>query len=132
MRDIESINEFASRAVLLTEGRVLPARNTSYGFYGTILREVGRRGVAAEWEAMSRHAASRRDAIRAKLKGRDVGPSAVRDFLDSKNGRWLAEEYNDRVTTPEQAWSAFSGDKELLAFMSDYDPKDHVGESAAD
>ncbi len=109
--------------------RVLPAREESYGFFGTASRDFGQRNVEAEWGKMFRHVASRRDALRARLK-RDLTPGAVRDFLDSKNGRHLADRYASKGVDgdPVKAWSSFGGDEILVNFMKTYDPKDFVGE----
>lgn len=107
----------------VNEGRVLPFRNEGYGFAGTAYRKYGSNGIKAEWDKMSAHVASRRDAVRMKLKGRDITPGAVRDFLDSAHGRHLADGYDG---DPAAAWSrpTFDGDMRLVDFMRTYDPRD--------
>ncbi|MEM1149745.1 MAG: hypothetical protein AAGI03_04200 [Pseudomonadota bacterium] len=59
---------------------VLETRNEAWGFYGTIDHQTG--DVEAAWAAAFR-------AIQEATTGRS---EAVRDFLDSKAGRWFADE----------------------------------------
>lgn len=108
--------------------RVLPSRNEGYGFFGTVSREFGSRGAPAEWEKMFRHVASRRDDLRGRFK-KDLTSGAVRDFLDSKHGRYLGDTYvSDGVDGAAAAWARYRGDGHLVDFMREYDPKDYVDE----
>jgi hypothetical protein len=85
----------------MTTHPILPTRNTDYGFYGTITTTPLRdRTSDAFWALASARIAAAADCIR------EVEMKGVRDFLDSRMGRYFADEVVDRMargTPAEQA-----------------------------
>jgi hypothetical protein len=78
---------------------ILPTRNESWGFWGTISRSE-RRAVdsAVAWEIASRRIA---EATKAT-------PEGVRDFLDSRLGRHFADEVANGLWKGEALETAIS------------------------
>lgn len=66
---------------------MIPSNNEGYGFFGTVLLQKGRSAAKAEWA----------QAFKAleQAAPKEATEVHIRDFLDSKYGRWLA----DKVVT---------------------------------
>jgi hypothetical protein len=60
---------------------ILPTQNENYGFYGTMTMEWGRRNMAPVWAL----------AFKTVAGITDWDDETIRDFLDSRMGRHLAE-----------------------------------------
>ena len=73
----------------------LPTRNPEHGFHGTTGRREGAPAAEA-WDVASR-------AITAATSG---SPEAVRDFLDSRHGRHLADDVANGLTRGESLGQA--------------------------
>jgi hypothetical protein len=71
-----------ARARQLIEAATLPTQNHSWGFTGTLLHLARPRVVDDAWD----HAAEQLFKL-----GQTVTPEEVRDFLDSRAGRQLAD-----------------------------------------
>ena len=69
----------------------LTTENPNHGFYGSINRAEEGLDTARIWEAMSEALAEAADAFDG------YGPEGVRDFLDSRDGRHLADAFIDRL-----------------------------------
>jgi hypothetical protein len=72
---------------------ILPARNTDWGYFGTIARIKTSPAVdpADAWEIASRRIAEVTEA----------SPEGVRDFLDSRHGRHFADDLSNGLCTGE-------------------------------